>query len=142
MKWQEWFEVARNEAIWQGNEERGLLKAEHLHDYVLRLWFEEDQDISIYELDFYPLIVEEDPGEALLPLRDLARFRLVKGDYALIWLNLQTGAYDETAIDIAPECVRYFCERYGHQLRPPQRQPATAHYQSEFDHSIEMVVNS
>lgn len=117
MKWKEWSKLARNESFWQNNQEKGLLKAEYVQDYVLRLWFEEDMDISIYELDFYPLIVEEDPGEVFLPLRDKERFRLVKGDYALIWLNPETGAYDEKAIDIAPECIRFFCEKYGKKLK-------------------------
>lgn len=36
-----------------------------------------------------------------------------EGNYALIWPNPETGAYDEKAIDIAPECVRFFCEKYG-----------------------------
>ncbi|MDZ7369527.1 MAG: hypothetical protein ONB43_27275 [candidate division KSB1 bacterium] len=121
MKWQEWLQFAKNEAYWQGHEERGLLKAEHLRDYILRLWFEEDLDVSIYELDFYPLLVEDDPGEVFLPLRDQERFRLVEGDYALIWLNPETGAYDEKAIDIAPECIRFFCERYGKKLKEPER---------------------
>ena len=56
---------------------KGLLKAEYVRDYVLRLWFGEDMDVSIYELNFYPLIVEENPGEVFLPLRDKERFRLV-----------------------------------------------------------------
>jgi hypothetical protein len=122
MKWQEWLEVARNEAFWQNHEEKGLLKAEYLHDYVLRLWFQEELDVSIYELDFQPLIVEENPGEALLPLRDKERFRLAKGDYALIWLNPETGVYDEKAIDLAPECIRFFCEKYGKKLKVSQKQ--------------------
>jgi len=63
-------------------------------------------------LDFYPLIIEENPGDVFLPLREKDRFRLVKGDYALVWLNPKTGAYDEKAIDIAPECIRFFCEKY------------------------------
>jgi len=121
MKWQEWSQFAKNEAYWQNHEERGLLKAEYMRDYVLRLWFEEDLDVSIYELDFYPLLMEEDPGEVFLPLRDKERFRLVEGDYVLIWLNPETGTYDEKAIDLAPECIRFFCERYGKKLKEPER---------------------
>jgi hypothetical protein len=117
MKWKEWTKLARNEALWQNHEEKGLLKAEYIQDYVLRLWFEDDLDVSIYELDFYKLIVEENPGEVFLPLRDKEKFRLVKGDYSLIWLNPETGAYDEGAIDIAPECIRFFCEKYGKKLK-------------------------
>lgn len=125
MKWKEWSELARNKAIWQNREEKGLLKAEYVRDYVLRLWFEEDLDVSIYELNFYPLIVEEDPGEALLPLRDKERFRFVKGDYALIWLNPDTSVYDEKAIDLAPECIRFFCEKYGKKLKFREKQVLT-----------------
>ena len=116
MSWKEWSTLASNESLWQNRKEKGLLKAEHVRDYVLRLWFEEDIDVSIYELDFYPLIVEENPGEVFLPLSDKERFRLVKGDYALIWLNPETGIYDEKAIDIAPECIRFFCEKYGKKV--------------------------
>ena len=116
MKWEEWDLVASNEALWRNHEEKGLLKADCLRDYVLRLWFEEDLAVSIYELDFYPLFVEEDPGEIFLPLRDIERFRSARGDYALVWLNPETGGYDEKAIDIAPECIRFFCEKYGKRL--------------------------
>lgn len=121
MKWKEWTRVAGDESTWQDHEEKGLLKAEYVRDYVLRLWFEEDLDVSIYELDFYPLIVEENPGEVLLPLREQRRFQFVEGNYALIWPNPETGAYDEKVIDVAPECIRFFCERYGRKLKSPQR---------------------
>jgi len=117
MKWKKWAAFAKNERNWQNHYERGLLKAEHVRDYILQLWFEEDSDVSIYELDFYPLIVEENPGGVFLPLKDKRRFRLVKGDYALIWLNPETGVYDEKAVDLAPECIRYFCELYGKEIK-------------------------
>ena len=117
-KWTEWSNFARAEANWKNHHERGLLKAEYVKDYLLRLWFEEELDVSIFELDFYPLIIEEDPGEVLLALRKKDRFRLVRGDYALVWLNPETGKYDEKAIDVAPECIRFFCERYGKKLKP------------------------
>ena len=117
MKWKEWTEFSSNESIWRDHEEKGLLKAEHVRDYILRLWFEEDSEVSIYELDFYSLIVEENPGEIFLPLRDKERFKLAKGDYTLMWLNLETGIYDENVIDIAPECIRFFCERYGKKTK-------------------------
>lgn len=74
-------------------------------------------DVSIYELDFYPLFVAENPGGVFSVLADSERFQLVVGDYALAWLNPETGVYDETAIDIAPECIRFFCERYGKKLK-------------------------
>ena len=117
MKWQEWQKLAEKEAFWENHEEKGLLKAEYIRNYVLRLWFEEAMDVSIYEPDFYPLIVEENPGEVLLALRDKKRFRLVEGNYTLIWPNPETGAYDEKTIDIAPECIRFFCEKYGKKLK-------------------------
>ena len=121
MKWEEWYTLARNEALWQDHEEKGLLKAEYVNDYILRLWFEEDLDVSIYELDFYPLMVADNPGGVFLALKDKERFRLVEGNYALVWLNPKTGAYDEQAIDIAPECIRFFCQKYGRKLKSPEK---------------------
>ncbi|TVP69073.1 MAG: hypothetical protein EA342_04210 [Leptolyngbya sp. LCM1.Bin17] len=118
MKWESWRSFANEPTHWQNSTEKGLLKAEYLGDYKLRLWFEEELDVTIYELDFYPLLLEEDPGPALKPLRQIGRFQFVKGDYALIWLNPETGAYDETAVDLAPECVRFLCEHYGHLVKP------------------------
>ena len=125
MKWKEWTKVVGEESVWRDREEKGLLKAEYVHNYVLRLWFEEDSDVSIYELDFVPLMVEDNPGEAFLPLREKKRFRFVEGNYALIWPNPETGAYDERAIDIAPECVRFFCENYGTRLKVPEAARST-----------------
>ena len=122
MKWQEWTTVANDEALWQNHEEKGLLKAEFVEDYILRLWFEEDLDVSIYELDFYPLVVEDNPGGVFAVLKDKERFRLVEGNYALVWPNPETGEYDERAIDIAPECIRFFCERYGKKLKVVERE--------------------
>ena len=69
--WQEWATLADDASVWEGRREKGLLKAEYVDGYVLRL---------------------------------------------LIWPNPETGGYDEQAIDIAPECIRFFCERYGHVL--------------------------
>src|SRR5687768_12905414 len=125
MKWTEWTTIADNEALWQNREERGLLKAEYVKDYILRLWFEEELDVSIYELDFYPLLVEDNPGGVFSALKDKERFRRVEGNYALIWPNPETGAYDEQTIDLAPECIRFFCERYGKKLKVAERE-ATA----------------
>ena len=113
MKWKEWQTAADDETLWVNNKEKGLLKAEYLTAYVLRLWFEEDLNVSIYDLDFYPLFVEENPGGVFELLRNKERFHQVIGDYALIWPNPETGDYDEQAIDLAPECVRFFCERFG-----------------------------
>jgi len=121
MNWKEWHENAENETLWRNHQEKGLLKAEYVRDYVLRLWFEDDLDVSIYELDFFPLIIQDDPGPVFLQLRDKEYFRLVEGDYALIWLNPETGAYDEKAVDIAPECIRFFCEKYGKKLKVAEK---------------------
>ena len=117
MKWKEWQSLADDESRWANHQEKGLLKAEHVTDYILRLWFEETLDVSIYELDFYPLFVEENPGGVFEALKDIKRFRTVQADYALIWPNPDTGAYDEKAIDLAPECVRFFCEQYGKKVK-------------------------
>jgi hypothetical protein len=113
---EEWLAVADNEALWQNHEEKGLLKAEYIEDYILRLWFEEDLDVSIYELDLYPLIVEDNPGGVYAPLKDKQRSQWVEGNYALIWPNPETGEVDEQAIDIAPECIRFFAEKYGKKV--------------------------
>jgi len=117
MNWQEWTTQAADITLWKNHDERGLLKAKHIADYILQLWFEDNLDVSIYELDFYPLLVEQNPGGIFANLRTQARFAQVKGEYALIWPNPETGGYDEQAIDIAPECVRYFCEHYGKPLK-------------------------
>jgi hypothetical protein len=87
----------------------------------LRLWFEDDLDVSIYELDFYPLMVEDNPGGVFAPLSDKERFRLVEGDYALVWPNPEMGQFDEHSVDIAPECIRFFCERYGRIIKLSDR---------------------
>ena len=117
MKWQEWLTLADNASLWQGQSEKGLLKADYIGAYTLRLWFEDDLDVSIYELDFSPLVVDENPGGVFGALKEPERFRVVRGEYALIWPNPETGGYDEQAIDIAPECVRFFCEKYGKALK-------------------------
>jgi|GEM_PF-1098994 len=126
MKWQEWTAAADDLSLWKGREEKGLLKAEYVSDYVLCLWFEDEMDVSIYELDFAPLVVDDNPGGVFEALKDRERFQQVRGDYALIRPNPQTGAYDEYAIDIAPECVRFFCERYGKPLNLSAKDKATA----------------
>lgn len=117
MKWKEWAAVANDEPLWRDHEEKGLLKAEYAGDYKLRLWFEDDLAVSIYELDFQPLIVDDNPGGIFEALKGKERFQFVKGEYALIWPNPETGNYDEQAIDIAPECIRFFCEKYGKQVK-------------------------
>ncbi len=121
MKWNDWSSFADDESQWLHREEKGLLKAEYVRDYVLRLWFEDELDVSIYELDFYPLMVEDNPGGVFSALKEKERFKQVRGDYALIWLNPISNEYDETAIDIAPECVRFFCVKYGKLLKGTNR---------------------
>ena len=70
MRWSEWRAVADDPSKWTGRWERGLLKVEYVTDYTLRLWFEEELDVSIYELDFRPLLIEDDPGVVFQSLRD------------------------------------------------------------------------
>jgi|TARA_B100001971_G_C18016720_1_gene445206 hypothetical protein len=65
--------------------------------------------------------METDPGEAFLPLRDKARFQQVTGDYALIWPDPETGEYTQNTIDLAPECVRFFCDKYGTIVKLSQK---------------------
>ena len=67
MNWQEWSAVADDPSLWRNREEKGLLKAEYVADYVLRLWFEDEMDVSIYELDFRPLVVDDNPGACSRP---------------------------------------------------------------------------
>jgi hypothetical protein len=117
--WQEWNAAANDISRWENHHERGLLKAEPMGGHVLRLWFEEALDVSIYELDFNSLFVEQNPGGVFTVLRDAERFQQVVGDYALIWHDPESGIYDENVIDLAPECVRFFCERYGRLLKAP-----------------------
>lgn len=116
MNWQEWIALADNESIWFSYEEPGISKAEHMHDHVLRISFSDDLMPTVYELDFAPLFVEQNPGGVFQVLADESRFRCIRGDYALIWPNPETGEYDETSVDLAPECVRYFCETYGRSV--------------------------
>lgn len=141
MNWQEWQLYADDERNWIDNNERGILKVEPLHDFILRLWFEEESycgcdegqrfnlaqnaaphteqsiNVTIYDLDFHDLFVEQNPGGVFAPLGDPEQFRLVQGDYALIWPDPESGRYDENSVDLAPECVRFFCERYGRKVK-------------------------
>ena len=126
MKWCEWAAAADDPSLWENREEKGLLKAEYVGDYVLRLWFQDATGVSTYELDFHPLLVEDNPGGVFEALRDKRRFQHVRGDYALIWPNPETDAYDEQSIDIAPECVRFFCEKYGKQAKPSTKNRTAA----------------
>ncbi|MBI3563023.1 MAG: hypothetical protein HY080_15035 [Gammaproteobacteria bacterium] len=96
---------------------KGILKAEYLHDFVLQLWFEEDLGVSIYELDFFPLLDSPMSGSALKPLLDKQRFSQVIGRGNLAWNDPDTGEYNERAIDIAPEALKWLCEKYGKKIK-------------------------
>jgi hypothetical protein len=113
MNWQEWSALADDAAYWQDHVEQGLLSAEYVRGHILRLYFKNESKVSAYELDFWPLVVEDNPGGVFEPLQDPKHFRTAHGDYALIWPNPATGEVDEHSVDLAPECVRFFCERYG-----------------------------
>lgn len=118
--WKEWRDYAqKDDTDWQNHLEKGLLKAEHVRDYVLRLWFEEELDVSIYELDFYPLVVSENPGGVWSPLRDKERFCFVEGNYTLMWFDAESSDEQPPLIDMAPECLRFFCEKRGRLLKAP-----------------------
>lgn len=125
MRWREWTGVARDENLWRDHEEKGLLKAEYIQDYILRLWFEDDPDVTIYELDFRPFLFDDEPGEIYTPLQDKRVFRQAKGDYALSWPNPISGQFDEHTIDLAPECIRFFAERYGKIVKSTARSELT-----------------
>jgi hypothetical protein len=47
-----------------------------IENYKLRLWFEEDLDISIYELNFHPLLVEKNPSGFSFLLKEKERLIL------------------------------------------------------------------
>ena len=48
------------------------------HSYVLELWFEDDYEVSIYELDFSPLLIDDDPGSVFLFLKTKNILRTLK----------------------------------------------------------------
>lgn len=56
-------------------------------------------------------------GGVFTGLKNKDRFKRVVGNYALIWLNPETNAYDEGAIELAPECVRFFSVEYGKKIK-------------------------
>lgn len=124
MVWQEWQALADDTSAWIGRAEKGILKAEHVRDHVLRLWFDDGPDVAIYELDFAPLFVADNPGGVFSVLRDAERFGAVRGDYALIWPIPDASGSDEGGIDIAPECIRFYCERYGRLLKESRARAA------------------
>ncbi len=100
--------------------ELGILKAEHLKDFVLEVWFEENRDVSIYELDLYPFLSEPEAGVLADLLDDKERFSLVDGRYTLTWYDPETGEHNENAIDIAPEAIRWLCVNYGKIIKKPK----------------------
>lgn len=114
--WQAWREWADDETHWIDAAEPGLLKVEPVHDYVLRLWFGDPVEPTVYELDFGPLLLEHNPGGVFAPLREKARFLQVEGHYALIWPDPTAGDDGPATVDLAPECVRFFCVNLGRRL--------------------------
>lgn len=97
--------------------EKGILKAKHLTNHCIEIWFEEERDVSIFELDFLPILSEGDAGEAMRPLLDVKRIAQVVGRYNLTWYDPETGDYNEDAIDISPEAVKWFCLKYGKRVK-------------------------
>ena len=65
-----------------------------------------------YELDFALPLVDDNPWGVFEPLRDIERFCNVEAEYALIWPDPVTGDALH-AVDLAPECVCFFCQRHG-----------------------------
>ena len=74
-------------------------------------------DVSIYELDFEPLLNSSEENTVFQQLKDKERFSMAHGNYSLNWYDPQTNEYNENAIDIAPECIRFFCQRYGKTIK-------------------------
>jgi len=107
-------------------EERGILKAKYCGGHLLEIWFEEERGVAIFELDFAPILMADDTGDALVPLRDPARFSQVIGRYNLMWNDPDTGDYNESAIDLAPEAVRWFCENLGRAVNGTARDAKAA----------------
>jgi len=64
------------------------------------------KDVSIYELDFLPILREEDSGEAFRSLLSEERFNQVVGKDNLTWFDSDTGD-NKNAINISPEAIRW-----------------------------------
>jgi hypothetical protein len=94
-------------------QEKGILKTEYIDEYVLQIWFEEDLDVSIYELDFLPILSSGESGEAFKPLLIIERFMQAVGRNNITWYDEETGEYNENAIDISPEAIKWFCNKLG-----------------------------
>ena len=75
-------------------------------------------DPIAYELDFSPLLLDENPGGVFLELKDTRHFRNARADYALVWSIPGLGSEEDLVVDLAPECVRFFCEKYGRKASP------------------------
>lgn len=97
--------------------EKGILKVEYVDEYVLQIWFEENLDVSIYELDFFPIISSEGAGEVFKPLLSKDRFMQAVGKNNITWYDEETGDYNENAIDISPEAIKWFCKKYGKTIK-------------------------
>ena len=118
MNWSEWQLLAADEQYWQNREEPGLVAAKYLHDYTLRVQFADKRRPVTYELDFAPLLLDENPGGVFLELKDIRHFRTARADYALVWSIPTSGGGEDQVVDLAPECVRFFCEKYGRKASP------------------------
>lgn len=114
MNWNEWLDFSNNHNF---ASEKGILKVDYLGEYTLRIWFEEELDVSIYELDFEPLLSSSKEGTVFQALKDKARFALAQGNHSLNWYDPQSNEYNENTIDIAPECIRFYCQRYGKSIK-------------------------
>lgn len=97
--------------------EKCILKVDYLGEYILTIWFEEEMDVSIYELNFEPLLNSAKENTVFQSLKDKERFAMAQGNYSLNWYDPQTNEYDENTIDIAPECIRFYCQRYGKSIK-------------------------
>ncbi|GAB2189808.1 hypothetical protein MAH1_14160 [Sessilibacter sp. MAH1] len=93
--------------------EKGILKVEYIDGYILQIWFEEDLNVSIYNLDFLPIISSPDAGEVFNRLLNKNLFMQAVGRYNITWYDEETGEYNENAIDISPEAVKWFCKKFG-----------------------------
>lgn len=97
MKWAEWQEFADNEDNWTNSTEPGLTNVEYLHDFVLRLQFADGVGKPMFDLDFAPLMVADNPGGVFADLKDVRRFRIADR-----W-------YERVVVHRAPELATCTC---------------------------------
>ncbi|GAB2198503.1 hypothetical protein [Sessilibacter sp. MAH4] len=97
--------------------EKGILKVEYIDEYILQIWFEEKLNVSIYNLDFLPIISSPDAGEVFNRLLNKNLFMQAVGRYNITWYDEETAEYNENAIDISPEAVKWFCKKFGKLIK-------------------------